>query len=102
MLAEFSVIPMSGSAHVSREVAKALRIVRESGLDYQLTALGTLIEGERAKVMEVILKAHEALLGSNDRVYTRIVLDEFKKETPGRIRSKVAKIEKELGVSLKK
>ena len=102
MLAEFSITPLGRGAHLSQEVAKAIRVVKESGLDYQVTALGTLIEGEREVVMKVIEKAHQAVLGSNERVYTRIVLDEFQEEAPGRIRSKVAKIEKELGAALKK
>lgn len=102
MLAEFSVSPVGSGVHMGKEVAKAVKVVKESGLDYQLTALGTLVEGDRNKVMEVILRAHEAVLKSNERVYTRIVLDEFRKETTGRIRSKVAAIERELGAPLKK
>ncbi len=102
MLAEFSVTPVGAGAHLSKQIAKAIRVVKESGLDYQLTALGTLLEGERGAVLRVIEKAHQVLLEANERVYTRIVLDEFREETPGRIRSKVTKIEKELGVALKK
>ena len=102
MLAEFSVTPVGEGVHVGKQVAQAVKVVKDSGLDYQLTALGTLLEGERVDVMKVILKAHEVLLATNERVYTRIVLDEFRHETPGRIRSKVTKIEKELGVALKK
>lgn len=102
MLAEFSVTPVGVGAHLSKEIAKAVKVVKESGLDYQLTALGTLLEGERGAVLGVIEKAHRALLESHERVYTRIVLDEFQKETTGRIRTKVTKIEKELGVTLKK
>lgn len=102
MLAEFSVTPVGTGPHLSKEVAKAVKVVKESGLDYQVTALGTLLEGERGKVLEVIAQAHEALLETNERVYTRIVLDEFRKETPGRIKTKVTKIEKELGIALKK
>lgn len=102
MLAEFSVTPIGGGAHVSKEVAKAIQVVKESGLDYQVTALGTLLEGSLEEVWGVIKKAHQALLKKNERVYTRIVLDELRKETPGRIRAKVAKIEEELGSTLKK
>lgn len=102
MLAEFSVTPVGTGAHLSKQVAKAIKVVKESGLDYQVTALGTLLEGERGEVLKVIEKAHQALLEDHERVYTRIVLDEFREETPGRIRSKVTKIEKELGVALKK
>lgn len=102
MLAEFSVAPIGAGAHLSREIAKAIKIVQESGLEYQLTAMGTVVEGEREKVLRVIEKAHRALLESNERVYTRIVLDELRQEEPGRIKTKVEKIERELGIALKK
>lgn len=102
MLAEFSITPIGSGAHLSREIAKAVKIVRESGLDYQLTAMGTLLEGSWDEVLGVIRKAHQALLKDNERVYIRIAIDEFRKETPGRIREKVSKVEKELGFALKK
>jgi uncharacterized protein (TIGR00106 family) len=102
MLAEFSVTPVGAGVHLSKEIAKAIRVVKESGLDYQVTAMGTLVEGSAEEILRVIGKAHQTLLRDNERVYTRIVLDEFQKETPGRLRSKVAKVEQELGVALKK
>lgn len=102
MLAEFSVTPIGSGVHLSKEVAKALKVVRESGLDYQVTAMGTLLEGDREEIWKVIQKAHEAVLKTSERVYTRVVFDEFRKETTGRIREKVTQVEKELGVPLKK
>lgn len=97
MLAEFSVVPMGNQAHMGREVAQAIKIVKQSGLPYQVTAMGTIVEGSRQEVLRVIQSAHEKLLETHERVYTRIVLDEFQRETPGRMQSKVAKVEKELG-----
>lgn len=102
MLAEFSVAPIGSGVHLSKQIAKAARVVEESGLDYQMTAMGTLLEGGWDEVLAVIKKAHQALLEDNERVYTRIAVDELKHETPGRIRAKVETVEKELGVALKK
>jgi len=102
MIAEFSTAPVGSGVHLSKEIAKAIKVVKESGLDYQVTAMGTLIEGSLEEVLQVIRKAHQALLQSNERVFTRVALDEFRNETPGRIQSKVTKIEKELGLALKK
>jgi uncharacterized protein (TIGR00106 family) len=102
MLAEFSVTPVGAGIHLSKEIAKAVKVVKESGLEYQVTAMGTLIEGNSEEVFRVIGKAHQTLLRDNERVYTRVVLDEFQKEAPGRLRSKVAKVEQELGFALKK
>ena len=94
MLAEFSVVPMGSGAHLNKEVARAIQIVKESGLDYEITSMGTIVEGNRSEVLKVIEQAHQALLEKNERVYTRIVLDEFREETSGRMRSKVAKVKK--------
>ena len=57
MLAELSVLPLDkGGQGLSRYVADSIKIIEESGLDYEVHALGTLIEGPADKVFEVIRK----------------------------------------------
>lgn len=98
MLAEFSVTPIGAGVHLSKEIAKAVKVVKESGLDYQLTAMGTILEGKREEVLRTIIKAHAVLLEGNPRVSTKIILDELREDMPGRIRSKVLNVEKALGI----
>ena len=46
IVCEFSVVPLGAGESLSEQVAKCLKIVQESGLPYQLTPMGTILEGE--------------------------------------------------------
>lgn len=102
MLAELSVFPLDkGSAGLSHYVAQSLKIIEESGLDYQIHALGTLIEGPSDKVFDVIRKCHENMAKHCDRVVTSVKIDD-KKGTTGAIRAKVSSVEDKIGHELQK
>ncbi|MEO6955165.1 MAG: thiamine-binding protein [Antricoccus sp.] len=70
MLIAFSLSPASTSADgsVTEAVAKAVRIVRESGLPNETTSMFTTIEGEWDEVMAIIKLAIDALAESSPRV----------------------------------
>lgn len=100
MLAELSVAPMDkGAEGLSAYVAQAIRIIQESGLDYELHAMGTLIEGPSDKVFEVIRRCHEAVAEHSERVVTWIKIDDRKGRT-NVIRSKVRSVEEKLGTKV--
>lgn len=66
MIAAFSVTPSGGEAvdddgGISAAVAEAVRVVRESGLPYQTTAMFTYVEGDWDAVMGVIKRAADAV-----------------------------------------
>jgi uncharacterized protein (TIGR00106 family) len=66
----FSVAP-SGSddtGSVSAAVADAVRVVRDSGLPYELTSMFTTIEGEWDEVMPVVRAACDAVAAHGPRV----------------------------------
>lgn len=54
MLGSFSVTPMGGSESVGDVVAGCVRIVRDSGLPNETSAMFTTVEGEPAEVLAVI------------------------------------------------
>lgn len=54
MLGSFSVTPMGNSASVGDVVAGCVRIVRESGLPNETTAMFTTVEGTPREVFDVI------------------------------------------------
>ncbi len=67
----FSVAPSvaaDGSGSVSEAVADAVRVVRESGLPYELTSMFTTIEGEWDEVMPVVRAACDAVAAHGPRV----------------------------------
>jgi len=101
MLAIVSVFPLGKGTSVSKYVAEALEEVDKSGLDYRLTAMGTILEGEWEEVMKVLKKMHDRVLKSSDRVYMSVTIDD-RKDKRRRIESKVKSVEAVLGKSLKK
>ena len=61
VLVEFKMFPVGKGESVGEYVAEAIGIVRESGLDYRLHAMGTLIEGEWDDVFAVVRRCFETM-----------------------------------------
>jgi uncharacterized protein (TIGR00106 family) len=61
MLVAFSITPLGVGEGVGRQVADAVRVVRESGLPNRTDAMFTTIEGEWDQVMDVVKRAVEAV-----------------------------------------
>jgi uncharacterized protein (TIGR00106 family) len=101
VLLEFSVSPMGAGTSVSPAVAKCLDIVDQSGLDYQLHAMGTLVEGDLNSVIDVLRRCIETVAADHDRVTCTAKLD-VRRGHSGRLQGKVASVERQLGRQLKK
>jgi len=99
VLLEFSMTPLTRGESVSPYVARALDIVDRSGLPYQLTPMGTIIEGEWPAVMAVVSACFEAMRADCDRVSTQIRID-YRSGPGGRLKSKVEAVERALGRKL--
>ena len=96
VLLEFSMSPMTQGESVSAFVARSIDIIDKSGLPYQLTAMGTIIEGEWAEVMAVVSACFEAMQADCDRVGTHIKID-YRAGPGGRLQSKVESVQQILG-----
>jgi len=81
-------------------VAGIIDIVDKSGLPYQLTSMGTIVEGEWDEVFALIKDCHRAMRREAGRVLTRIAVDD-REHAKGRLKGKVADVEKTLGRRLK-
>jgi uncharacterized protein (TIGR00106 family) len=101
MLIEFSIVPIGASSSVGAKVAGVLDLVDSSGLAYKLTPMGTIVEGEWDELMQLVKECHMKMMKHEERVLTRIIIDDRKGKT-GSIDRKVASVEKRLGRSLKK
>jgi uncharacterized protein (TIGR00106 family) len=77
VLLEFSIFPLDQGESVSREVSQVLEMIRKSGIDYQLTAMGTLIETEKVSQALAIVDQAAALLSQAGcrRIYSTIKMD---------------------------
>ncbi len=101
MLLELSVIPLGRGRSISADLADLARIIDTSGLDYRLTAAGTIIEGTWDQLMEVARKCHAEMRKKTDRVVTFMKVDDYEQRT-GRLTAAVASIEQKVGKPLKK
>ena len=99
-LVEFSMFPTEQTQSKSAFVARVLDIVDRSGLEYQLTPMGTIIEGETVEeVLAVINAAYEELQQDCGRVYSSIKID-WREGSVGRLNKKVGSVEAKLGRKL--
>lgn len=94
-LAEFSVVPVGMGESVSRYVAECIRIIESSGLEYQLTSMGTVLEGEVDDILPVILRCHNRIMEMTNRVVTSIKIDD-RKGRKGAIEGKVRSVREKL------
>ncbi|MGC8907115.1 MAG: MTH1187 family thiamine-binding protein [Desulfomonilaceae bacterium] len=96
MLAELSVFPLDkGDSGLSRYVAESIKIIQESGLEYEIHAMGTLIEGPSDKVFEVIKKCHDNMASKCQRVVTYVKIDD-RRGAEGSIKRKVESVRAKL------
>jgi len=98
---EFSMYPLDKGESLSSYVARSLDIIDSSGLDYELHAMGTLVEGEFDQVMGVVRKCYQAMSQDCERIACSIKLD-YRKGSQGRLKSKIASVEQKVGRELKK
>lgn len=101
MLAELTMFPLGKVSGLSGEISKVLNLVEKSGLPYQLTAMGTLVEGEWDAVLDLVTRCRNRLLEDNERLYIVLKIDDHKGRT-GKLTGKVAAVENKLGRALNK
>ena len=101
MLLELSVIPLGRGRSISTDVADLVKIIDASGLDYRLTAAGTIIEGTWDQVMDVAKKCHTEMRKKTERVLTLIKADDYA-DRGGRLTAAVESVENKIGKPVKK
>ncbi|MDA0567142.1 MTH1187 family thiamine-binding protein [Streptomonospora sp. S1-112] len=95
MIVAFSVSPMGTGDSVAPAVARAVRVVRESGLPNRTDAMFTSVEGEWDEVMDVVKRAVAAAGEGSSRVSLVLKADIREGVTDG-LTSKVEAVEREL------
>ncbi len=97
VLMEFAMFPTDKGGSVSAYVSKVIKMVKDSGVSYQLTPMGTIIETEEmSECLSFVQKAHDILSPHADRIYSTITFD-IRKNKSERITNKIASIEEKIG-----
>ncbi len=98
VLLEFSMFPTDKGESVSAYVSPVIGMIRDSGLSYQLTPMGTIIETDTLEqALELVGKAYRVLdqAGCN-RVYSSLKLD-IRKGKGRRISAKLDSVRNRIG-----
>jgi uncharacterized protein (TIGR00106 family) len=96
-----SIVPLGQGESVSKFVAQCVDIVDRSGLNYELHAMGTIVEGELSEVLGVMQKCIEQVARSSNRVTCTAKID-YRQGVSGSLAAKVASVEQKLGRTVKK
>jgi uncharacterized protein (TIGR00106 family) len=97
-IAEVSVVPLgTKTPSVSHYVARAVKVLeREKDIKYEITAMGTIIEGDLDRILAVVKKMHEGAFGEGvARVLTTIKIDDRRDKAQG-MKEKVNSLRKKL------
>ena len=101
LLLEFSMTPLDKGESVSAYVARALDIVDRSGLPYQFTPMGTIIEGDWDAAMKVLGDCFKALESDCKRISIAVKID-YRAGRTGALTKKLDSVESRLGRKLKR
>ena len=95
VIVDFAVFPTDQGGSVGRHVARAVKIVRDSGLACRTHAMGTEIEGEFEEVMALVARCFEAVCRDSDRVYMTLAAD-YRRGRAGGLEGKLKSVEEKL------
>ena len=101
MIAIVNIFPFGKGESLGAIVAEAVEEVDKSGLDYRLTAMGTIIEGEWDPVMRLIKRMRDRVAKKSPRVYLTIAIDD-RKDKRRRLEAKIKSVEHSLSKTLRK
>ena len=98
VLLEFAIFPTDKSGDsASDSVSKVIDMINKSGVNYKLTAMGTIIETETLKeALDIVNRSYEVLEPFSKRVYSTITID-IRKEKSNRLEQKIKSIELKIG-----
>ena len=99
VLLEFAMAPHGQGESLSAHVARILDVIDTSGVPYQLTPMGTILEGDWDQVMAVVSACFRALEPDCARIGMNLKMD-YRRGPAGRLQSKIAKVEQRLGRKL--
>lgn len=97
VLMEFAIFPTDKGESVSSEVSRVIEMIRESGVSYQLTPMGTIIETDTmVAALAMVQKAHDVLAENANRIYATVKFD-IRKDRENRMAGKVKSVTDRIG-----
>jgi uncharacterized protein (TIGR00106 family) len=100
VLLEFAMSPSGSGESLSKHIARILDVIDRSGVTYQLTPMGTILEGNWEEVMGVVGDCFRALQPDCARIGMNLKMD-YRAGDASRLKSKIEAVEQHLGRKLK-
>jgi uncharacterized protein (TIGR00106 family) len=95
-LMEFSMIPLDKGPHYTEYVARILTLVDESGLDYRLNPMGTVVEGEWEDLLGLLTRCFRDLEADSSRISLQVKFD-HREGSNSRLESKIESVRAKAG-----
>lgn len=97
VILEFAMFPTDKGESVSKQVSEVIKMISESGVSYQLTPMGTILETETmAEALTIVQQAYDVLEKDCNRIYSSLNFD-IRKGQSNRLSKKIASIEAKIG-----
>lgn len=97
VLMEFAMFPTDKGSSVSQYVSQVIKMVKESGKPYKLTAMGTIVETQTMQeALQILQQAYDILETPSDRIYSTVKFD-IRKDKDQRLTGKIASVEEKIG-----
>jgi uncharacterized protein (TIGR00106 family) len=100
VLLEFAMAPRGVGDSLSPYVARILDVIDRSGVAYQLTPMGTILEGDWDQVMGVVTACFRELERDCSRIGLNLKVD-WRAGGESRLKSKIEHVEEKLGRKLR-
>ena len=92
VLVEFAMFPTDKGESVSEYVSRIIKMFEKSGVNYQLTPMGTIFEVDTMETAtKIINEAYKKLEPDCNRVYTTIKMD-IRKNKSNRMKQKIESV----------
>ncbi len=98
VLLEFTMFPTDHGESKSEYVSQIIKLIKESGLNYQLTSMSTIIETDNLRqALDLVEQCYNKLdeLGCS-RIYSTLKFD-IRKNAENRMDNKIKSIEDKIG-----
>lgn len=97
VLMEFAMFPTDKGESVSEAVSRIIRMVRDSGVAYRLTPMGTIVETPTLEAaLSIVQRSHDLLKEDAGRIYATVKLD-IRKGREGRMTGKIRSVTDRIG-----
>lgn len=90
-MAFFSITPLGKDESVSKYVAKVVNAVKQSGLEWQLTPMGTIVEGDTVDDVFNVIGEGVKQLDDCNRLSISITID-YRKDRKSGMKDKVESV----------